>query len=146
MESTQRGWDYKLGVKGIAGDYAGTAIEMGITAIALDKLAKSYSKDGKGIFDRVGEKLHDKLKPAFDSAFETMGFPRVNKGRNDTPHSTGHHQNSQAPNNVNKQSGKHLNTPYSNLRPDEASESICYIVSLLHFLSNKSIASLNVTL
>ena len=116
QENTARGWGYDLKVKGIGGDALGTLAEMAIMGYAADKVVKHYSKDGKGIVDRA----YDKLKPHFDSALEAMGFPRVNKGFS----STNQHHQSNASHNIDNQAFKHIDTPYSNIKPTGEATSI----------------------
>ena len=131
MESTQRGWKYDGYFKGALGDYAGMALEMGAAAIAIDKLTKHYS--GKGVFERV----FDKTDQIGDSIRKSIGLPTSEeKSMKESSNSTSHHQNRQSAHNIENQTAKHLNTPYSNIKPDEASESICYIVALLIFANS----------
>ena len=107
------------------------ALEMGAAAIAIDKLTKHYS--GKGVFERVYEKSGEIL--AEHSPFLQKTFGKKESG-NSSSNSTSHHQNRQSAHNIENQTAKHLNTPYSNIKPDEASESICYIVALLIFANS----------
>ena len=142
MESTQRGWKYDGYFSGMGGDVTGMAVNAGKAALevsgaiaTVNAVSKKLSKDGKGILDRASEVFHTKAKPVIDSAFEAMGFPRVNKGSNNAPYRTHNHRTNNAYANP-KEKAAHLNTPYSNIKPDEASESICYIVALLIFANS----------
>ena len=136
MESTQRGWKYDAYFSGMGGDVTGMAVNAGKAALevggaiaAVNAFSKKLSKDGKGIFDRVYEKSGEIL--AEHSPFLQKTFWKKESGNSSSNSSHNHRTNNAYANP--KEKAAHLNTPYSNIKPDEASESICYIVALLIF-------------
>ena len=123
MESTQRGWKYDAYFSGMGGDVTGMAVNAGKAALevggaiaAVNAFSKKLS-DGKGILDRAGE-FAAKHSPFFNKMF----------WKEKTPNQTHNYRTNNAYANP-KEKAAHLNTPYSNIKPDEASEIVTSKIS-----------------